>query len=272
MYRIALVAVLAAACAQPSLSPDVPESSAATPGPTAPPPVSLTLDAGDAIAGTPLQLTVTGDIAAGETVHLVQSADGAGLGPCFGFLGGRCVGVVAPTLAGSVVADDGLATLTVDLPLDVEGSALSYQAMVIRGIGGVDTLLGNVATVTAEAQAPGCTDPDATNFDAEANLDDGSCAYAASHAAIAGTWSGHIVESSGSEYDFTVTIFEDAEVDGLVATGSYTLGCDVEWARMSESGSSYQVWETTEDTHECVSGYALAVTYNPFEDVLHWYT
>lgn len=145
----------------------------------APPPPTVTLTAPEhLVLGEPNVFEVSGSLAAGERVYLLGASQ-AGDGACSEVVGGNCIGLLAPVrVLGEGFYDGGAAEVTWTPPAGMAaGRSLSFQAVVIRGMRGVDTGLSAVETLSTEAPAPGCTDWTASNYDAAANIDDGSCHY-----------------------------------------------------------------------------------------------
>lgn len=141
------------------------------------PPPSLVLNAREFVQpGQPATFDVSG-AADGEPVYLIFSV-GSGPPACPRFLGGACMGIPSPAtrLQTVAAAPDGTASFVVNVPPGVMiGSAASFQAVLIRGRRGVASVLSNVHTVEVVDGVPGCTAPNALNYDAAATVDDGSC-------------------------------------------------------------------------------------------------
>jgi hypothetical protein len=117
-------------------------------------------------SGGPVLLTVDG-LDPAETVWLVAGSR-TGSGPCFGALGGECLGVRNPTRLGSAVADAaGHAELTATFPALPVGRDVAIQAAVPRGVGGVDSVLSAVLLTEV-----GAVDLDADGFDSAVDCDD----------------------------------------------------------------------------------------------------
>jgi hypothetical protein len=107
------------------------------------------------VAGHPLSVTVSGALA-GETVYLIRGA-GLGSGPCPVPLGGLCVDLVTPiTVVTSVVADlAGTAEFNLPVPATTVGYDLALQAVVPRGVGGIDSVKSGTAQKTIETPDAG---------------------------------------------------------------------------------------------------------------------
>lgn len=116
----------------------------------------------------------------GETVFLTRSINGPGAGPCITALGGQCLSLFAPVRLATGAAADALGTVTFLLPVGElpVGSSPGLQALTIRGLHGVDSLLSNAVGSEVVPRVEGCVDPEALNLDPNANVDDGTCAYA----------------------------------------------------------------------------------------------
>jgi hypothetical protein len=144
------------------------------------PPPELTLAVSSSVfAGQSMTLDATGTLGEGETVYFVVSPGSSRSGPCFDFLGNQCLGIPSPTLLASAQVDaSGMASASVVVPNTVPAATpISFQAWVIRGFGGADSLGSNTADRTVDLFIEGCTDPNATNFDPNATADDGSCSF-----------------------------------------------------------------------------------------------
>ncbi len=85
-------------------------------------------------------------------VHFVVSLNGIGNGPCPPQLGGLCLDVLTPvTRLGSNVADvNGIANLSVTVPIAAFGKTIHAQAVEVRGVGGVDSVASNVVTAVVQ--------------------------------------------------------------------------------------------------------------------------
>ncbi|MFT4622645.1 MAG: hypothetical protein ACI8PZ_001301 [Myxococcota bacterium] len=102
------------------------------------------------LAGGALTIGVVGDVMPGDRVYFGASLTGEGDGPCWGILGGGCLGVTAPVYLMENVAVDviGSAGVTVPVPPYVSpGDSISVQAVLMRG--GVGVALSDVSTVIA---------------------------------------------------------------------------------------------------------------------------
>lgn len=89
----------------------------------------------------------------GERVYILFSTAGLGAGPCPPVIGGQCLDIAGPIrVLGTAIADvSGRAIIEVDVPATAPlGATISTQAAVIRGAGGVDSLLSEARTTVAE--------------------------------------------------------------------------------------------------------------------------
>ncbi len=132
----------------------------------------------DLVIGQPVVVTLSGTVGEGEPVYLAVSSLAPGSGPCPDALGGRCLGIRAPMLLGSIDYTGAPTTFTITLPpTAVAGTSLSFQAAVVRGLKGRRSVLSAVVAGVAQLPDSGCIDPLAINHDPEAEIDDGSCVY-----------------------------------------------------------------------------------------------
>ena len=94
------------------------------------------------VPGATADLSVTG-AAPGESIYFAVTAQGTGMGPCPAGLGGHCLDLLSPILLGDVTADaNGIAEMSVALPANLAlGTVLDFQAIAVRGFGGVDSVL-----------------------------------------------------------------------------------------------------------------------------------
>ncbi len=90
----------------------------------------------------------------GETVYLTYSlrarVEGAGI--CASIIGNQCLDLLAPVqvLRTGMVDATGRADILVDVPDRIaDGDSLSVQAVVVRGLGGADSLISNSETLVA---------------------------------------------------------------------------------------------------------------------------
>lgn len=98
------------------------------------------------VAGSSMRLTVT-DVLPGETVHFAASMNGTGGGPCLP--AGPCTDLAAPIeVIGKADANaDGWVSITVPVPAGaVDGTRVALQAGVLRGPGGVDSVVTNAVS------------------------------------------------------------------------------------------------------------------------------
>ena len=167
--RYAALTVLLAACAE--------EPSGMLVEDEVPPPAEMVLVAPDRLfLGEVNTFSVVGNLGEQEMVHLVMSRTGLG-SSCPRVLGGNCLSVLAPRLLGSGAINHGVATIDVVLPpATALGSDMHFQAAVVRGRGGMYSVVSDVDTRTVEAYVLGCTHPSADNYDAAATVDNGTCA------------------------------------------------------------------------------------------------
>lgn len=134
--------------------------------------------ASSVVVGESLTVTMTGNLAVGEVVYLGHSRTVSRGGFCPSALGSNCLALDPPVrlLGTATVVQTGTAQLTLNIPASAPGGASAWlQAAVIRGLGGQGSVISNPLSVTLDARVEGCTDPRATNFDPDANIDDGSC-------------------------------------------------------------------------------------------------
>lgn len=115
----------------------------------------------DAILGGTVDFVLTGAGVA-ETAYFVRGTGGFGAGPCIPEAGGRCLDLLGPgvVLLGTAITDAaGTAVLTVPVPAGAPvGLEVSVQALIIRGLGGVDSLVSDPVAATVADPAQGwCT-------------------------------------------------------------------------------------------------------------------
>ena len=194
--------VLVAACAGPSLSPDAPADWEVAATDTRSPVPAIVLSEPTVLIGETVEFTVTGDLAHGEEAHLLISYAGLGDGPCPAVVGGLCMDIVQTVLAGSAEVDEGgVATIAFDVPAEVPADrVVGFQAAVVRGVGGRNSIKSNAVERVTTPVILGCTDPGALDFDPEATVDDGSCSYAEVPIETFG-WdgnSGHLIHGYGT--------------------------------------------------------------------------
>ena len=98
--------------------------------------------------GQPAWARVDG-AAAGETVWFLYGLAGTGLGPCVPELGGLCLDLLSPVriLAAAPADGAGTASAGFTVPANAPLLAVSWQAVVVRGPGGVDALKTAALTV-----------------------------------------------------------------------------------------------------------------------------
>jgi uncharacterized repeat protein (TIGR03806 family) len=108
------------------------------------PPQALELEVTALWPGQSTTWRVSG-LAAGESVHIARAA-GVGSDTCLGVAGGLCLDLQSPpTLLGIATANaQGVATLTRNLPSSLPlGIDAAFQAVALRGAGGVDSVKSN---------------------------------------------------------------------------------------------------------------------------------
>lgn len=163
-----LTLLLLAACAPDAAS--LPDADLA-------PPASVVLEGPARLfVGRTNTFVVSGNLGQQEPVYLAVSTAGTGRGPCPPALGGRCLGILAPTLVGNAAFDGDTAEISVTVPSTAPaGLTVHLQAGIARGLGGNASVLSNVVSLETEDYILGCTDPGANNYDPGATVDDGSC-------------------------------------------------------------------------------------------------
>ncbi|MCH2112103.1 MAG: hypothetical protein MK213_04530, partial [Planctomycetes bacterium] len=87
-----------------------------------------------------------------ELVHFAYSVTGTGSGPCYGALGGLCLDILNPVkLAGNATSNqNGDAVCQVTVPSQAPLVPVYIQAVIMRGVNGVDSVKSNVATETIQ--------------------------------------------------------------------------------------------------------------------------
>ncbi len=175
---LSLLLLTACAPTTPSPVPAVPWDLAPVPPDRErrPAPVLTLSGPSEVILGDTADLVVTG-AAADERVYLVV-ASGVGGGPCPAGLGGLCLEVTLPVYTVLDAFSDGSGTATFTIPLPAfapAGTTAAVQALIVRGMSGVDTVAstphalvaiappidtGPVACVDDTAIPPGPPDPD----------------------------------------------------------------------------------------------------------------
>jgi hypothetical protein len=113
-----------------------------------PPPPALVVSAPDGIAGSTVQVSISG-LAPGEVAHLAH-ADRVAPGLCPPVAGGLCLDIAGGLVyLGTAVADDtGVATYAFTIPAVPFGDAIALQALAIRGIQGQDSLASTPHVLT----------------------------------------------------------------------------------------------------------------------------
>jgi hypothetical protein len=117
-------------------------------GEAPPPSVTLNAPAWLDYAGT-TTIAASGDLAWGERVYFAASLTGPGRGACLPAIGGACLGLNGPVrVLGSALADaSGVARFDVNAPPTLAvGTSVSLQAIVVRSLGGIDSLLSSPIT------------------------------------------------------------------------------------------------------------------------------
>lgn len=98
-----------------------------------------------------------------ERVYFLRGRPGIDVGPCYSFLGNACMGVGAPVILATVGHADGSGVAAFDLfvPGLYGGSSFGVQALVVRGLFGIDTVLSDpVDFTTVPRDTDGDGDPD----------------------------------------------------------------------------------------------------------------
>ena len=168
----------------------------------APTPPSFHLTVGNAVAGAPMRLQVSG-APPGATVQLAYGSTGLGAGPCPAALSPSCLGMTGPLRLAALrltVAADGTVSTQVPVPRANAGGHLTLQAVILQGglvSNPVDRLVAAPGTLIT-----GGADRDGDGF----TPDEGDCA---DHAAAI---SPGAPDAAGDRYD---TNCDDADgVDG----------------------------------------------------------
>ena len=150
--------------------------------PTLPPPTSIDLAAPPTVGvGELYNLNVSGALE-GERVIVIQGSEEApGAGPCPRPLGGYCLDLSKPVaFRGTALADgDGRASVELEAP-PYPGAEHCYQAVIVRGAGGLDSALSNVGCTTfcaeGDADGDGVCDGEDECFGVGGDTDgDGTC-------------------------------------------------------------------------------------------------
>ena len=105
----------------------------------------LTLEVTDMVRGEPVTFTVTGG-EPGELIRFGGSQNGVGDGPCPAPLAGLCFDILAPVLnlGSTVVGPDGTAIMESTVPPTAPFDTAYIQAVIERGLGGIDSVSSNV--------------------------------------------------------------------------------------------------------------------------------
>ena len=96
------------------------------------------------------------------------------------------------------------------LASDSDGESLDVEVVYVNGTSGVYSLnqitfVGDlVVTSSAPANVPGCTDSAADNYNADANVDDGSCTYPPTTATVEFAVDMNGVDQPSADYDNVV--------------------------------------------------------------------
>ena len=147
-----LAPFLLVACAAPGVADPFATADATLAWEEAPPPtIAFTSPAALRIGATNT-LTVSGALVQGERVYIGASLAGQGNGPCLAAAGGLCLGIRNPiVLLGTATAGaNGAASLSVTVPTTIaNGTPISLQAVVIRGLRGADSTATDPVTLTA---------------------------------------------------------------------------------------------------------------------------
>jgi hypothetical protein len=134
--------------------------------PLPPPALDVPLETSRGYVGQVTSLAALVD--PGETVHFLRSTQGVGQGPCPGALGGHCLEVVSPKHMGTAVADaQGVARTSLAIPAGAPvGQSVWFEAAVVRGAGGVDSVSSPAVEVVLEQP------PYRASIDVDADLSD----------------------------------------------------------------------------------------------------
>jgi len=116
----------------------------------------LDLDVPVLVPGAVVEVTVTG-LGAGETAHLLRGNGVAG-GPCPGIIGGHCLSITNPQVQATLTANGvGEASYSLNVPSTAPiGLTLGWQAVAVRGPGGVDSVLSDAVEVEVATLAGPC--------------------------------------------------------------------------------------------------------------------
>lgn len=144
-----------------------------------PPAGTLALEAPEQlVVGVPVTLQASGDVLEGESVYLVGAYNGLGLS-CPRPILGQCLGLASPIQLLQVRTADADGAVQFDLtPSDGAGLTVGAQAVVLRGFRYQDSLYSDALALDVVDRVDGCTNPEASNYDPSATVDDGSCSDA----------------------------------------------------------------------------------------------
>ncbi len=149
MSRLPLLLALGACSTPDAAAPEL-----------SPPPTFELVATTDVVAGTTLLIDVDSTLGEDEQVLFGLGLGGAGSGPCPPVLGGACLGILSPTLAGTgLIGLDGTTTLQLDLPVSLpSGATFAIQGAVVRGGGGSRSVLSNVLQLVVTDPVPPSVD------------------------------------------------------------------------------------------------------------------
>ena len=130
------------------------------------------------VQGYDATFTIDGTLGYGETVYLLGSRGAPGAGPCPAALGNQCLDTTAPRIVARATYTGAPLEIPVPMPtLLPVGAPMTFQAAVLRGRAGLDSLISASVTDALQAEYIGCTDDYADNHDPLANVDDGTCTF-----------------------------------------------------------------------------------------------
>jgi len=137
-------ALLMVACAPEDIDPQD-----LLPVDEAPPPFTLSVT--DPVLGGSMTMSVVG-ANANEQVQILRSPAGPGSGPCLPQIGGRCLDIRDPVAWHAAVtvngAGEGSRSMSIPSVPALDGQPICFQAAIIRGTGGAQSVISNVACAT----------------------------------------------------------------------------------------------------------------------------